>query len=320
MHLIYIISLGHSGSTLLDCLLGTHPNFISSGELRYLNWQLERTKSEIISVERQNVCTCLKDFRSCEFWSKVFSVINSKVGIDFSANPSLFELSFFNQFGYGNSGSVSRNLFDKFKSFLFRQWLQRGYSTHHIKFLEPHLEKWISNNWILYESMSEVSDRKFVIDSSKHLTYAMLLQESRPKDVTIIFIHRKIEGLVSSKKKWSKVKGIGYSIDSIVKSKLEFNNRIKAFKSSRSDLSFIDVDYEYFVECPSDFLKNFVYMVGASKEYEAQSNSCFYIDPSVQHLVAGNPMRYKGKQLIKSDNSWKDRLDQNEIEKIKDIF
>lgn len=44
MKLIYIIAQGHSGSTLTDCILGTHPDVVSSGELRYINWQLERTK------------------------------------------------------------------------------------------------------------------------------------------------------------------------------------------------------------------------------------------------------------------------------------
>ena len=46
MKLVYIIAQGHTGSTLMDCILGTHPEFISNGELMYLNWQLERTKDQ----------------------------------------------------------------------------------------------------------------------------------------------------------------------------------------------------------------------------------------------------------------------------------
>ncbi|MFW5804266.1 MAG: hypothetical protein ACOCWG_03435 [bacterium] len=37
--LIYIISTGHSGSTLLDILLGTFNNVFSTGEFRYFTWQ-----------------------------------------------------------------------------------------------------------------------------------------------------------------------------------------------------------------------------------------------------------------------------------------
>ncbi len=44
MSLIYIICPGHSGSTLLDMLLGSHPEIFSTGELinlpnEYLNGQ-----------------------------------------------------------------------------------------------------------------------------------------------------------------------------------------------------------------------------------------------------------------------------------------
>jgi hypothetical protein len=82
MKLIYIISQGHSGSTLLDCILRTHPEFLSSGELFYLNWQIAKTIKKKPTVEDQNICSCLKDFKDCDFWSKVFKSIKQKSGQD----------------------------------------------------------------------------------------------------------------------------------------------------------------------------------------------------------------------------------------------
>ena len=42
VNLIYIVSPGHSGSTLLDMLLGSLPGVFSLGECTYLPWQLYR--------------------------------------------------------------------------------------------------------------------------------------------------------------------------------------------------------------------------------------------------------------------------------------
>ena len=41
--LIYIVAAGHSGSTLLDMLIGSIPGVFSTGELNHLPWQLSRT-------------------------------------------------------------------------------------------------------------------------------------------------------------------------------------------------------------------------------------------------------------------------------------
>jgi hypothetical protein len=38
--IIFIISAGHSGSTLLDLLIGTLPSVVSTGELIWLPWQI----------------------------------------------------------------------------------------------------------------------------------------------------------------------------------------------------------------------------------------------------------------------------------------
>ena len=48
----------------------------------YLNWQLERTKDQKkTKVETQTLCTCKKDFRSCDYWSKVFDEVKDNFTI-----------------------------------------------------------------------------------------------------------------------------------------------------------------------------------------------------------------------------------------------
>lgn len=63
---VYIASLPHSGSTLLDLMLGGHSRCIGLGEVaRFLERDLENS--------RQAICSCGKTMETCDFWSQVAS-------------------------------------------------------------------------------------------------------------------------------------------------------------------------------------------------------------------------------------------------------
>jgi len=304
--------MGHSGSTLLDSILGTHPQIISSGEMRYLGWQLWRTRNKKSTIKDQDICTCNKGFRECNFWSIVFQEINSKTGINISKEPKEFKINFFNQFGYKDRGRFA----DRIKGYIIRRYLENGWSMKLPPWIESEIEKILKNNWLLYETMTKVSNRPIVVDSSKHLTRGLLLQKSRPKDVWFIFIHRSIHSLVNSSKRWKNKT----SIKQIVDAKKLFERRVELYKRKVSSLNYIDVDYEEFVKAPSSFLENVVKQLGADLNYPNQDDDNFFIDPSRLHLVAGNPMRYKGKQLVKKDDRWKNELTKSEMNTIDDLY
>lgn len=317
MKLVYIIAQGHTGSTLMDCILGTHPDFISSGELRYLNWQLHRTQNVTPSVSAQNICTCTLDFRECSYWSKVFNLIRNKSGADIVAEPTSFNTAYFNQFSYQNRGGFEPIFSDKVKAYLFREWIELGLSYKKLLWMEPNVEKWLNNNWLLYESMAKVANKSIVVDSSKHLLIGLLLQQFRPKDVHLIFIHRSLEGLAASAKRRNNNQEIPLNLNAILQSKKKYQDRIRKYKAHIKQLQHLDISYEGFVTQPTTFLSKVVEHVGASKDYPRQDNDNFYIDPSKMHLVAGNPMRYKGRQLVRYDERWKSELTEEEIKLIK---
>ena len=312
MKLIYILSQGHSGSTLTDSILGTHPDFISSGELTYLNWQLARTKGVKATVSAQNICSCEQDFRECEYWLQVFELLKEKTGNDIVADPLSFETAFFGKFAYQNRGGFTRNFSEKVKGYLFREWLEKGNRLNKIDWLEPKVNSWIKNNWLLYETMSEAANKPIVVDSSKDLLAALLMQQYKPDDVYILFLHRSVKGLASSYKKLSMKSGNPFSISSIIQTKEKFENRVKKYKKIKN-LKYLDYEYEQIVKNPADFVSRVAQKIGAKFDYDQQLNNNFYIDPSKQHLVAGNPMRYRGKQLVSYDASWKKNLTESEI-------
>ena len=60
--LIYIVSNGRSGSTLLDLLLGAHTNIWTLGEFQILPWEL---------IEPKQTCGCGTAVEHCSFWKDI---------------------------------------------------------------------------------------------------------------------------------------------------------------------------------------------------------------------------------------------------------
>lgn len=311
MNLIYIISMSHSGSTLMDCILGTHPQFLSTGEMRYLGWQLERTKHKIASIESQDICTCGNDFLDCIFWSQVIEQIHEITGIDFVNNPRNFHTSFFNQFAYQDRGKFT----DRIKGYLVRQLLEQGGSLRSTILIEPRIKTWLYNSWLQYEIMSGISGKPIILDSSKHLTRGLLLQQSRQNDVYFIFIHRSAQALMSSSKRWKQE----IPVDGVIKSKRLYEKRVHLYKQKVNSLQYFEATYKEFVRKPATFLKKIVTELEATDNYPKQSDENFFIDPSQLHLVAGNPMRYRGRQRVRYDARWKWELSEVELHQIEQL-
>jgi hypothetical protein len=65
--LIYIVGRGHSGSTLLDLLLGNHSSITGLGELKWLS---NKKRARVNFLTKQ--CTCgTHPLSECEFWKAV---------------------------------------------------------------------------------------------------------------------------------------------------------------------------------------------------------------------------------------------------------
>ena len=71
VRVIFIASLSHSGSTLLDLMLNAHPELVSVGELKQLSRYARFNK------HKQAKCTCGKlSVWDCDFWKSVNDVTN----------------------------------------------------------------------------------------------------------------------------------------------------------------------------------------------------------------------------------------------------
>jgi hypothetical protein len=75
--IIFIASLSHSGSTLLDLMLNAHPEVVSVGEVKQLRRYARSTRAR----GRRARCTCgAHSLGACQFWSLVGAISESHTG------------------------------------------------------------------------------------------------------------------------------------------------------------------------------------------------------------------------------------------------
>jgi len=71
MKVIFILGTGHCGSTLLDMILGAHPDITGVGEIDTINKELEQG----------DLCTCGRKLPDCSLWSHKIEEIKSWRGM-----------------------------------------------------------------------------------------------------------------------------------------------------------------------------------------------------------------------------------------------
>jgi hypothetical protein len=85
---IYIVGRGHSGSTLLELLLGGHHDLVSVGELQKLSLQIARRDKPY-----PGLCSCGRRPYDCDRWRAVIDAVRRDHGVDLVSEPFAFRLS-----------------------------------------------------------------------------------------------------------------------------------------------------------------------------------------------------------------------------------
>ena len=290
------MSHGHSGSTLLDFLIGTLPGTFSTGEMVYFPYALYRNLHEKISIKAENICTCDKGFFECEVWSKVIGRLEEKLGEDLHKDPFAFDISIhhcprfyqkvplkykLSHHAYYFLNNISHSLSDG----LYRNRYSRS----------------IANNWLFYKSISEVTGSRFVIDSSKDPIRLRLLSTKYPDRIKPIILIRNVFGVSSS--------GINYGrtvdFENAAKSWLMFYNK-KVFPTIKPLLKKVKplvIHYEDLADNPADTRDK----IADFLEIE-RTPFTNLIHRKNFHLIAGNPMRYRDEITIVHDERWKKHI------------
>lgn len=279
---LFVGSVPRSGSTILSDLLNENPHMVNIGELVHL-WER--------GVIENNLCGCGQSFSNCEFWGKVGEI------------------------AFGGWRQISGER--------MRTLQQRADRTRHIpKLLVPASSRFIPASTEQYgtvisrilRAVLEVSGKPVVVDTSKHVSTALLLRQLPDVDLRVVHLVRDPRGVANS---WSKivnrpeVRGEDRDMDTLHPGRIGL--RWLWFNWAFSNLDRLGVPtttirYEDFVAAPADTLNQVFEFAGVDEI----GDELFDGDPlmlNVGHSVSGNPRRLDRKPVeLKADERWRDDL------------
>ena len=186
-----ICSIGRSGSTLLDVLIGSHPQGASLGEFSFLG--------KAISLDQP--CSCGEPISACRNWQAVLADVASDRGTDLRTTPYALQQ-------WDAVASVVIDHDHQTRWYRLRTKLHsaacdlRFSAPPHSMLrlpLAPTLAQGVDNTLYLYETVMRQWDKRFLVDSSKNVHKALAVHEANPSDVRIIFLTRDGRGVFHSR-------------------------------------------------------------------------------------------------------------------------
>ncbi len=223
-------------------------------------------------------------------WKKVVAKLSKKTGFNLLADPFSFEMAMYKNQVYGSPPPFTEKIFRA----LFVRILQYYPFGLLTKIFEYYVQRSLCNNWLFFDTIGEVTGAKYVVDSSKDIVRMALLRQKRPTDLCTILLIRDVVGVAASAEKRGKDPMEATYL--WIKLYRQYLNILKKQK----DLPVQVIYYEELADTPEktrDQLANFLSIDLPSAPLSINTRD--------YHLVAGNPMRYKGKITIQYDDSWK---------------
>jgi len=285
---VYICSAGHSGSTLLDLLIGAHSRAVSLGEITHL------PKNLALNTQ----CSCGEPVRSCEIWADVVADINQKLGVDLIANPYKLNLGLFKaQVVVDNAHQTKWRLF--WQNIVRAFWyLELRYGLSLLPGLTAEAKRGVENNFMLYDVVGSVRGADKVVDSSKSYFKAAQLYKMRPDKVKIILLVRDGRAVLFSAIK----KGVKRRVRLAAWHGL-YQRALPVLRRNVDSTDILRVRYEDLANEPELELTRICKFVGL--EYEPAMLS---FNEKDHHVTNGNDMRLGRGSAIKIDDSWKSSI------------
>lgn len=276
---LYIGGLGRSGSTLLDLMLGQLPGFCAVGELSYV-W----------ARADDDLCGCGRPFAGCPFWLRVGD--EAFGGWDRMDRSEAARLR----------ASVDRN---RNITHLWRRAARGGSGD---------LARYAELMTALYRGVAAASGARVVVDSTKHLSTAVLVRRQTGVALRVVHLVRDARGVAFS---WTKqvaktwVAGGGAQMDRYPPSRtavrwLSYNlgfHILGALGTPRIRLRYEDLVRRPAVECER--------LVALTDQ--PWPGSPFIRGNTLElaevHTIGGNPVRFEGSSIeLSLDEAWRRKL------------
>lgn len=290
---VYILSAGRSGSTLLDLLLGSHPEAMSLGEITYLPR----------SFVRRAICTCGAPVPECEFWNGTMKEVGEILGLDLLRDPYALDLGMMLATNHVDKKKQTPSYVAGWKLIHGLAVLQYRYGIGVLSPLTHRLRKAAMNNHLLFDAVRRRSGAKLVVDSTKVYVKGVALYKAKPANVRFILSSRDGRGVMYSRLK------IGVPRHLAVAAWQKYYERtLPLLERSVPAEHVFRTRYEDITADPQAELKRICTFLDISFHPDMLNFAA-----KVHHMPEGNDMRL-GSATIRQDNAWKTALSQDDLD------
>lgn len=260
--IVYIAGEGHSGSTLLDIILGSNERVFSAGELINLAQK---------GIKNGEYCSCGKPVPECDIWQKIINKWNKERILNLDEYLRIQHTLITN------------------KKIVTRLITRTARSAKALKY--------IKDRELLYDIIFQYTDSDIIVDSSKSPHNIPIIKKTKFKIEVIHLVRRFGDVLNSYKKGYSKnlAKGIEENIKPIKTHYvliIWLLNNVLSYLYSRNT-NYKLIRYEELVTNPASCLTDLISHDETFVQRLHQRGPFF-----PKHLVAGNRIRMKDQILI----------------------
>jgi Sulfotransferase family len=293
---VFIISSGHSGSTLLSMILGAHPNIVAVSEISWFNqW-----------VVSNRLCSCGLAVKSCPLWSAVLARIVSRRAIDIQNFSNEFPIDLSTAFDRSRPGERVKHLLSimgiRFMPVALWQKLRK------LRVFAEAARR-AGNAFELFDSLREVSGRSILVDSSKSVYRLLHLYLLRPDSVRAIYLTRDGRAVTNSLMKHNRYPAKTAAL------RWWYGNIYSRWMLNRLPRSrCIHVRYEELCHDTENTMRRLCEFLGIEHD-----SSILNFHLAEQHLIAGNGMRFRREAGITEDRSWLTQLSQESLRTFEEI-
>jgi len=283
---LYILSAGHSGSTLLNLMLGCHPRAVAVSELTNLPG----------NILHNEPCTCGQRVLTCPFWRDVAARSATQLP-DILEHPRKLDLGFIDAPPSSPyRGSRAYRLGWRARRIAAYAWLIAGLALPRrfgIRFTRA-----IESRLVLYDAIRAASGAQVLVDASKEYLIGVATYLARPATTRLILLVREGRAVFYSNLK----RGFGHAF-SLRAWRNYYRNTLPLIARRVEPAHVLTVRYEDLATDPERELQRICAFAGLAWDPAMLDTAS-----KVQHLTSGNNMRFRSDKRIKLDTAWRSEL------------
>jgi len=304
--LLFICGGGHSGSTILDLLLGEHRAITSVGEVAELNHFLEHAEYR---------CQCREHPSHCPFWRRVLDDLVDRANLDI---PSLAPVEPGGEIASGRAFASGATISHRLPADMRRRYattvtLKAQYVASGsycragggddrdetwLRRLAPDIMKRIDNAHLLFDAVRRISGTPVILDSSKHAYRLRLLRASQPTTTYCLYLARDGRARTFSDMRREKL-----SAEAAARKWVDVNLKTRQMIAPIPPSHRLAVTYEELCRNPADTLAGICCFAGLEND-----DALLGMQFGAAHNIGGNRNRFSVMTHIEEDTRWRDHM------------